>query len=317
MGKSPPPGEWVAVLDIGSNALRCVLARLDARPGVEVALRQRIQTRLGANGSELLPPDAIDATVRAARRFLKQVRKDFGPVRVLAVATAAVRDANNRDALLAPLAELDVPELRILSGAEEGLLGAEAALRAFPIEHGMVADLGGGSLQITAVEGGAIRQSDSAPLGVVRLMRRFIVSDPATPAELEALRAEIREQMKPLLRAVTPGGRALASGGTVNALASLALSRRRPSPGAEPKDETHGCSVDAAELSALRAWLQPMTVYERTTVPGLNAERADVIVIGAIVFEEVLALSGYPSLTASRTSVRDGVLWREALKIGR
>jgi exopolyphosphatase/guanosine-5'-triphosphate,3'-diphosphate pyrophosphatase len=112
--------ESIALLDIGSNALRCVVARLDARPGFEIALRHRRQTRLGDSETGLLPPAAIDATLRAARRFLKKVRGEHGGARLLAVATAAVRDAENREELLVPLAALGVKDVRILSGGEEG-----------------------------------------------------------------------------------------------------------------------------------------------------------------------------------------------------
>jgi exopolyphosphatase / guanosine-5'-triphosphate,3'-diphosphate pyrophosphatase len=320
LGSSSSAVESLALLDIGSNALRCVVARLDSRPGFEIALRQRVQTRLGDSLSGLLPCDAIDATLRAARRFLKKVRREHTGARVLAVATAAVRDAQNRDALLGPLAELGVQEVRILSGSEEGRLGAEAALRALPIERGLIVDLGGGSLQVTPVIDREIRESASAPLGVVRLTTRFIDNDPITPREVSALRAEIRAELGPLLRhqlgATPTGGVLLASGGVVNALGRLALGRRAAELGEAGVDlQARGREIGRAELSLVRAWLEPMPFEERAVAPGLKPERADVIVTGAVVFEELLAASGFETLTVSPTSVREGVLWREALKL--
>jgi exopolyphosphatase/guanosine-5'-triphosphate,3'-diphosphate pyrophosphatase len=306
----------IALVDIGSNAVRCVLAELDARPGFEILLRRREQTRLGASHSDLLPLEAVQATLRATRRFLERVRRDHGRVRVLGVATAAVRDATNRAALLAPLTELGVQEMRMLSGTEEGRLGAEAALRVLPLERGIVVDLGGGSLQITPVEGGAIGRSESVPIGCARLLRRFLESDPASPGELEALRAEVRAYTLPLLCDVPAQGRALVSGGVIHALAGVALARGQKVPVLRSKQQTHGYVLRPAEVSALRIWLEPMTLHSRSSAPGLKAERADVIVIGAIVAEELLALSGYPELTVSRTSVREGVLWREATALG-
>jgi exopolyphosphatase / guanosine-5'-triphosphate,3'-diphosphate pyrophosphatase len=309
--------ELLALVDIGSNAVRCVLARLEARPGFEIELRHRAQTRLGASHTDMLPPPAVKTTLQSVRRFLKRVRRERGDVRTLAVATAAVRDASNRDVLLAPLAELGVREIRILSGAEEGRLGAEAASRALPIERGIVIDLGGGSLQVTPVEGGMIQESSSVPIGVARLLRRFLTSDPAHPSELVAMREEIRSQLRPVLRAAPPSGRAVISGGVANALAALALSHRDASSNSQSKLETHGCTLSQAEVIALRAWLEPMTLQGRASAPGVKPERADVIVVGAIVLEELLAVSGYPELTVSRTSVREGVLWHEAAKLQR
>ncbi len=312
MGQSQAVADWVALVDIGSNAVRCVAARLDTRPGFEVVLRRRVQTRLGASLTDELPADAVKATLRATRRFLERVRRDHRGARVLCVATAAVRDASNRESLLTGLGELGVEEIRILSGPEEGQLGAEAALRALPLEHGVILDLGGGSLQLSPVESGVIGQSESVPLGVARLSRRFLVSDPPTPGEIEALRAEVRTRLPALLDRVASGDRTLASGGTVHALARIALVNREPGGSALP---THDCRLLHAEVSALRAQLEPMTLQARAGAPGVSPERADVIVAGAIVLEEYLARSGHGGRTACRTSVRDGVLWREAARL--
>jgi exopolyphosphatase / guanosine-5'-triphosphate,3'-diphosphate pyrophosphatase len=313
---SSPFAESLALLDIGSNALRCLVARLDDRPGFEIALRQRVLTRLGDSPSGLLPSAAIDATLRAARRFLKKVRRKHEGARVLALATAAVRDAENRDALLAPLAELGVQDVRILSGSEEGRLGAEAACRAWPIERGLIVDVGGGSLQVTGVIDGVLQESASVPLGVVRLTTRFIDDDPASPRELASLRAEIQEELAPLLRAVPADGVLLASGGVVSALGRLTLGRRAAALGEVVDVPTHGSKLDRSELRLLRAWLEPMPLRERAAAPGLKPERADVILTGAILLEELLVASGFEALTISRTSVREGVLWREAQKLG-
>lgn len=307
-----PAVDLIALLDIGSNAVRFVLARLDPRPGFEVLARERVQTRLGASQGDALPAAAIDDTVRASKRFLKQVRRDHGDVRVLAIATAATRDALNRDALLAPLSELGVQDVRVLSGPEEGRLGAEAVLRALPMAEGVVIDLGGGSLQVSRVCASALQPSISVPLGVARLLRRFLPSDPPLGSELRALRAEARAQLTPLLAAAPSSGRMLVSGGTVNALARLGLARRDPARPLPAKSQTHGCTLTVAELTSLCDWLEPMPLQRRSSERGIEPDRADVIVVGAVVLEEALALSGYPALTVSRTSVREGVLWHEA-----
>jgi exopolyphosphatase/guanosine-5'-triphosphate,3'-diphosphate pyrophosphatase len=276
---------------------------------------KRVQTRLGAHPEHLLPPPAIDATLHVARHFLTRVRREHGPVRAIAIATAAVRDAPNRDALIEPLIALGVSEVRILSGEEEGRLGAEAALRARPIEQGMVIDLGGGSLQMTSVEQGTIQSSQSAPLGVARLHGRFIESDPAQPTELERLRSEIRSQLVPLLRVPPARGHALASGGVVGALARQLSARCQLTPGAPAKPSMRGFEIRLSELQKLRASLARMTLDARARVLGASPERADVIVVGAMVLEEFLAMSDYPGLIVSRSSVREGVLWREAQKL--
>jgi exopolyphosphatase / guanosine-5'-triphosphate,3'-diphosphate pyrophosphatase len=306
--------ESIALLDIGSNALRCLLARIDGRPGFEILTRQRVQTRLGDASNGLLPRAAIDATVAGVGAFLAEARRGASAPRVLAVATAAVRDAENRTELLRRLSELGVGEVRILSGREEAELGAEAALRALPVTRGLVADLGGGSLQVTRIERGNIVDSGSVPLGVARLMRRFLQHDPPKGSELTALRGEVREQIRPLLRPVAPAseGTILASGGIVKTLARLEIGRAP-----EPVPQPHGYVLTLGRLRKLREKLAPLPLTDRAAFRGLKAERADVIVPGAIVLEELLENTGYAKLTVCSTSVREGVLWREAQKLER
>lgn len=277
-------------------------------------LRRRVRSRLGASPTHVLPAAAIEATLRSVERFLADVSRDRGPVRYLGVATAAVRDAQNRDDLLLPLAQLGVKEIRVLSGAEEGRIGAEVALRSKPIERGLVVDLGGGSLQVTTVLDGTLRPSASVPLGCVRLLRRFVEREPPQARELDALRFEVRQRLRPLMLPVPPNGDALISGGIVKVLAKLALSRQS-SVSARPR-KARGSKLNYDQVSALREWLEPMTLKQRKVALGRKSERADIVVIGAIVVEELITLSGYPELTVSRTSVREGILLGEAAKLG-
>src|SRR5260370_15655382 len=145
--------ERLAVLDLGSNAVRLILARVT--PGVEfrVLRQERVQTRLLGNRRGLLPPAAAEQTLKAVRDFLAVVRTGTVP-RVLAVATAAVRDAPNADRLLSALLREVGVEVRVLSGAEEARLGAAAILWSLPVARGAIVDLGGGSLQGTRVLAG-------------------------------------------------------------------------------------------------------------------------------------------------------------------
>src|SRR5262245_9242263 len=110
--------ERVAVLDLGSNAVRFVLARVT--PGVEfrVIREARVQTRLGGGRRGRLSREAVDETLEAVRDFLADVRDD-GALRVLAVATAAVRDASNADRLLRAVRREAGVDVRVLSGPEE------------------------------------------------------------------------------------------------------------------------------------------------------------------------------------------------------
>src|SRR5215470_15183873 len=142
--------ELVALLDLGSNAARFLLASLHPGTGFRILEEKRVQTRLGGSRSGLLPAAAVEETTEALRRFLHRVSNGYRP-RVVAIATSAVREAPNRERLIVTLRDRDGIDVRVLSGTEEARLGAQAALRSLPIRDGMVADLGGGSLQLTRV----------------------------------------------------------------------------------------------------------------------------------------------------------------------
>src|SRR5580765_380442 len=124
--------ELLALLDLGSNAARFVLACVDPGVGYRVLQKERIQTRLGDGRDGELPHWAVALTLSSVRGFLERAGTDGMALRLMAVATAAVRDAPNRDCLLDVLTERHGAEVRLLSDREEAYLGALAAMRRLP-----------------------------------------------------------------------------------------------------------------------------------------------------------------------------------------
>src|SRR5688572_12650410 len=221
--------ELVALFDFGSNAARFLLTSIRPGTGFRILSEERVQTRLGGGRPGHLPRAAVENTLRAAHRFLSRVRNSNGHApRVIAVATSAVRDADNRDLLLDALERREGVSVRVLSGREEARLGAQAALAGRRVDEGAIADLGGGSLQLTRVRRGRAAVFASLPLGAVRLTRRFLRADPATSRELRALRRAIREGLLGALPAAQPGATLLGLGGTVRTLARIHQARTPP-----------------------------------------------------------------------------------------
>ncbi len=307
--------ELVALLDFGSNAVRFVLARIKPTVGFRVLHEERRQTRLGGGRSGSLPPAAVDATLRAVRRFLREIRFDLEdsddewPPKIIAVATAAVREAANPDRLLGPMRREHGIEVRILSAAEEARLGALAALEDVPKFEGVIADLGGGSLQLTAVRGGRMTATASAPLGVVRMTHGFLRQDPPDPRELRALRFEIRDRLRSVLPPTRRGDEMIGLGGTIRALARIHLAEHR-----KRRRQRQGLRLGQADITELRHRLEISSERERRRFRGLSAERADTILAGAILVEETLVFGGFRRLVVSTRGVRDGLLLRETFK---
>lgn len=297
--------ELLALLDLGSNAARFVLACVDPGLGFRVLQKERIQTRLGDDRTGELPADAIALTLSAVRGFLERVGRTGDALRVMAIGTAAVRDAPNRDCLVEPLRERHGADVRLLGDREEAYLGAVAALRKLPTREGIVVDLGGGSLQITRVRGGAIASTASVPIGVVRTTRQFLDPDEPTPRQLRALRTEVRQHLLGALPASRPDDVVLGLGGTVRALARMHLAAR------DRADDKHGLPLGVDDVTALREDIEGLPVRKRERLPGLKAERADIILAGAITIEEVLRFGNYAAITVCKGGVRDAVLWQE------
>jgi exopolyphosphatase / guanosine-5'-triphosphate,3'-diphosphate pyrophosphatase len=300
--------DLVAVVDLGSTAVRFLLARIIPNAGYRVLVRERVPTRLGAGTLRTLPPEAIDDTVQAVHDFLtRHSAKARGP-RIVAVATSAVRDAGNRERLLDPLRCQGV-EVEILSARDEARLGVFAAFDSLPFKDGVVTDLGGASLQLSRVRHRKVVSIGSLPLGAVRMTRRFLRHDPPELRELRALRIEIRRELLGALPPAKRGEVMVGLGGTVRTLASLHLRSHRGG-----RKHRHGLSLCQSDVTAIRERLEGLPLRQRRKMRGLKPERADIILAGAIVIEEVMVFGGYLSVVVCTRGVGDGVLLRETFK---
>lgn len=293
----------MALVDIGSSAVRFALAHVTPGRSFRLVQEARAQTRLAAGGRRL-PRAAVTATVTATRRFLGRV-DDGRPLRVVAIATSAVREARDAHRLIDALRGAAGIEVEVLSWEEEARLGAVAVLSSLPVREALVVDLGGGSLQLTLVREGTITPLASLPLGVVRTTRGFLHHDPPAPPELRALRHAVVDHTLGVLPALGPATRLIALGGTVRALARMDLLARGRRP------LVHGAIVERGTLAALALRLGALPLGRRRRLAGLKATRADVAVAGAVILAELMALAGRHTLTVCERGVRHGLLIRE------
>lgn len=300
--------ELVAVVDLGSTAVRLVLAHVAPNKGYRVLVEERVPTRLGGGASGTLPRGAIDETLRAVHRFFARYSPNGRGPRIVAVATSAVRDAENRERLLDPLRRDEGIDVRVLSARDEARLGVDAALDSLSFDNGLVVDLGGASLQLSRVRRRKVVSMASLPLGAVRTTRRFVHRDPPTPRELRALRREIHTQLMVGLPPAARGEIVVGLGGTVRALAGIHL---RTLGG---RRHRHGLRLYQSDVTAVRERLEGLSQRKRRRIRSLKAERADIILAGAIVVEEVMVFGGYLALTVCTRGIRDAVLLRETFR---
>jgi exopolyphosphatase / guanosine-5'-triphosphate,3'-diphosphate pyrophosphatase len=301
--------DLVAIVDLGSAAVRFLLAQIRPTSGYRILAQERVQTRLGGGAPGTLPRVAIVRTLRAVHRFFARYSPHQQGPRIVAIATSAVRDARNRERLLDPLRQKEGIEVQVLSASDEARFGVVAALESLSFPKGVVADLGGASLQLSRVRHGRVISTASVPLGAVRTTERFLKHDPPTPRELRALRAEIRSQLAIALPPAERGEVLVGLGGTVRTLASIHL---RANPG--ERKHRHGLVLHQSDVTAIRERLEALSSRGRRRIRGLKAERADIILAGAMVIEDAMVSGGYLSLVVCTRGVRDGVLLHETAR---
>jgi exopolyphosphatase/guanosine-5'-triphosphate,3'-diphosphate pyrophosphatase len=227
--------------------------------------------------------------------------------RIAAVATAAVREAENGPWFVRRVRqELDIP-LRIIDAETEAALSYRSVAHHFPLagERALVADIGGGSLELIGAVDGLVELTLSLPLGAVRLTELHLPGERSIQRELTDLRKHIRKQLKRGLssREWAAAG-VIGSGGTFTTLARVTQARR----GLPPGDTVHGVSVETGEVERLLDWLASRSPEQRRQVPGLNPERADIILAGLAVTAELLDWVRTRSITVSAFGLREGLL---------
>ena len=296
----------VAIMDMGSNSWRVIV--VEYVPGLSFKLVDEVQetVRLSEGMAELnvLRPAAMDRGVRAAQIFAAFCTAS-GITDIVAAGTSAIRDAQNQARFLQRIAKDAGLTVRVLSGEEEAWYGYLAAVNSTTITDGFVMDLGGGSLQLTRVEGRKSVRSVSFPLGVVRLTEGFLTSDPVKEKEVAALADMLRGQLRQLdWFTAAEGMQLVAEGGNVRLVARLQQKRL-----AYPLDIIHGFELPAVAVADVREALSRATIAQRRRIDGMKPERADISLAGAIVLQEVMRAGGFDRATISGQGVREGLFY--------
>jgi exopolyphosphatase/guanosine-5'-triphosphate,3'-diphosphate pyrophosphatase len=282
-----------------------LLARIMPGLAFYVFREESIQARLANGRPDALSAPAVRDTLKAARAILEDLHAG-GDVPVLVVATPAIRDAPGAAPLLETLRRDRGVEVRVLSRSEEARLGAIAARGILPERQALIADLGGTSLQLTCLQESELRPVARVSLGAVQAAHRFLKHDPPAPAELRALRREIRQQVADVLPALGGGAGVVGLGGHVQAVGRLHLRTLR-----DRRTCLHALRLQLADLAALRGRLETLLSPRRGQANGLVAQRGRILLAAAVVFEHLMALGGYPTLTICARGVGHGILMAE------
>jgi exopolyphosphatase/guanosine-5'-triphosphate,3'-diphosphate pyrophosphatase len=311
-----PPRTRLAVIDLGSNSFRLVVFQAGEgwwRRTDEIYEPVRIGQGLMATGR--LGEEPIERALATLDVFAHFCRaSDLGAEQVDAVATSAIRDADNAEAFLARARKRFGMPIRVLSREQEARCGYLAAVNSTTLADGCVLDLGGGSMQLVRVAGRAARESGSWRLGTVRMSERFLPPNgPAKRRQLSELREYIGAELAGAtwlehLRKDSHPGRLVGIGGTVRNLAAAAQRAA-----GLPSNGVQGMVIGVEALEELTERLAALPAAERASVPGVKPARADLILAGAVVVREALRAGGFEALATTEAGLREGVFFDRLL----
>ena len=297
-----------AAIDIGSNSIRMEAAEVLPGQPPRILASDREVTRLGesvfrtGSVSEQGLQDACAVLARMAALYRK-----LDVVGVRAVATSAIRDTRNQADFLARASAAAGTRVEIISGREEARLIHLGVETSWPQtgKRVLVIDIGGGSAEIIAADGGRLREAFSKPLGAVRLRENFLKDEPPTPRQLHQMHDYIQEKLAGAVSRLGHTGwdRAIATSATASAVASAVARVDR-----SKRDEIDRLRVTTAQVRRLYFKLKELNLAGRRKITGIGPRRAEIIVPGMAVLLDFLEQFHLPAAYYSRAGVRDGII---------
>ena len=301
----------VAFIDIGTNSIRLLVIRINPNGTYAVQSRQKETVRLGEGefgDRSAIQPEPMERAVMIARRF-RDMAVAFGATEIVAVATSATREAKNRAKFLERLRLEALLDVHPVPGREEArltYLGVAASLH-LGGKRGLFIDIGGGSTEIAVGDGGDPVYVDSLKLGGLRLANLFPGDGRDAPVGRRTLR-EMKDYIGDVIvRTVQSVKRqkvdlAVGSSGTIENLGEIGL-RNFPQPG-----QVAGSTLTLGQLRSIIPLLSGLSLHERKDVAGMNPERADIIIPGAVILETFMESLDLESIRISERGLQDGLL---------
>jgi exopolyphosphatase / guanosine-5'-triphosphate,3'-diphosphate pyrophosphatase len=297
----------VAVVDIGSNSIRLLIADTTDDGQITELDRQANVTRLGqgVDTSNKLADEAMQRTYKVLADYAERIDKYDCDTKI-AVLTSAVRDSDNGQEFAQTIKERYGLTPHVLKGDEEArltYLGATSGRDPHDTTPTLVLDIGGGSTELIIGSGPEVRFSVSTQAGVVRQTERHLHDDPPTQEQMDALSSDVRKILKDNVpeefRTAVKKGIAVA--GTATSLAAIAQHLDPYDP-----EKVHGYELSTDECDRILGELKTMTLAQRREVPGLHPDRAPTIIAGVLIFKEVVQLFGLTTIEVSEHDILRG-----------
>jgi exopolyphosphatase/guanosine-5'-triphosphate,3'-diphosphate pyrophosphatase len=299
----------MAAIDIGTNSVHMIVVRVRPDLSFEVIDREKVMVRLGAGGLDgrLLTGDAMTAALQALSKF-RRLAESRDVDRIVAVATSATREARNGGEFLRTIERETGIRPRVITGTQEARLIHQAAVYGVVVgsARAVVIDIGGGSVEITLGTSASVHQARSFKIGVIRLMERFVKTDPLSARETRKLTRHVLNEIDAYCAQIAQIGfeRVIGTSGTILSVGAMAAADGR---GVVPT-ELRNLRVGAKQIRRLRKTLAPLDLEQRLALPGLDPRRADLVVVGTILLDTILQRLGATELTLCDLALREGLV---------
>jgi len=309
---APTSPERVASIDIGTNTILLLIA--EVRRGKLITLFDTetiVRLGEGVQKNGILSEGAMERGFQTLEGYLKKCHK-MKVQKIFAVGTSALREARNSAQFLTMVKEKLHLSIEVISGEEEASLSFLAVARDLKEAEKsiLVVDVGGGSTELVQGKGGAILQSVSLPLGIVRFNEKFLLSDPVKEEEWKAMAEEIRKQLSGFPFPKEPLSM-ISIGGTGTALVSVELGLEKFIP-----EKIHRFILTREALRNQLFLYRSKTLEEREKIKGLPSARADVILAGGTILYLIMEGAGCSSFMVSTHGVRYGLLYKQIADLG-
>lgn len=299
----------IAALDLGSNSFHLLV--VEARPDgtFDALAREKEMLRLGDVVTRLgrIDDASADSALETVRRFAR-LADSVGAADIVALGTSALREADNSDALLDRIEEETGVHVELVSGSREARLifGAVRSSVLIDPAPALAADLGGGSLELMVGDQSELAWSCSLKLGVARLTAELVTSDPPSAAECAALRDRTNRVLAPVAETVARYAprMLIGSSGTLCTLARMASARRQ----GQVPESVNQLTVGLRDLEDVHEDVLSMPAVDRQRLPGLDANRVDLIPCGSVVLLALMEMFGFVELTVSEWALREGIV---------
>lgn len=297
----------IGIIDLGSNSVRLVIFEIKSNGAFKLIDDINDTIRLSENMIEgkYINDIAMHKAVKTVKLY-KKLCNAYGipSTGIIAVATEAVRKAENKDQFLMLLRTGCSLNFRILSGKEESTYVYNAVINSIDINNGIIVDIGGGSTEIIQFKDRAIKNSISIPIGAVIATESFLDKNLITEPMLNNLEKSISETLNSLDWLMDETHEAIIGvGGTIRSLAKIHRKQIK-----YPLNQAHNYVMNTADFLSVYDRLKTLDLQKRKKVEGITAGRADIIVGGLTILKSIMSAATSSKLVISGYGLREGIL---------